>query len=144
MLIYERAVHFEEVDAAQILFFARFLGYCHEAMEALFAPLEGGYAHLVTKRKIGLPAVHVEIDFRSPLRYGESVRIGVEVTKIGTKSCTLHYVGNRLSDGGCIAEVTHTCVLSDLVALRGIPIPADVRAILEAHLVVAQEIVGRT
>ena len=46
----QRAVRFEEVDAARIVFFARYLGYGHEAMEAFFGALEGGYHGLVDGR----------------------------------------------------------------------------------------------
>ena len=43
MVSLERPIKFEDVDAASIVFFARFLNYAHEAMERFFAPLEGGY-----------------------------------------------------------------------------------------------------
>ena len=49
--VYERAVRFEEVDAARIVFFARFLNYAHEAMEALLGGLDGGYVRLVNDRR---------------------------------------------------------------------------------------------
>jgi len=58
--VYLRPVRFEEVDAAQIVFFPRFLSYCHEAMEELFDGVEGGYVALIRDRRIGVPAVHVE------------------------------------------------------------------------------------
>ena len=129
----DRPVRFEDVDAAQIVFFAHFFSYCHEAMEALFAELPGGYVKLITERKIGFPAVHVEADFKLPLRYGDVARIGVSVAAIGTTSCTFRYDITRASDGAHAATIQHTCVLSDLRGLRKIPIPDDVRAILEKN-----------
>ncbi len=134
MRIYERPVRFEEVDAAQIVFFPRFFGYCHEAMEALFDDVEGGYVRLVRDRKIGVPAVHVACDFKSPLRYGDVARIEVTVAKIGRTSVTFQYAITRLADGVPVASIDHVCVVSDLVALKGIPIPPDVRAALARHL----------
>ena len=134
MISYERPVRFEDVDAAQIVFFGRFFGYCHEAMEAFFASVDGGYAQLVTVRKIGFPAVHVEADFTSPLRYGDTARIAVDVTKIGNKSATLRFIITRAKGGPAVAIITHVCAVSDLVNLHAIPIPDDVRAVLEAHL----------
>jgi 4-hydroxybenzoyl-CoA thioesterase len=131
---YERPVRFEEVDAAGIVFFARFLNYAHEAMEAFFAPLDGGYVRLVMSRRIGVPAVHVECDFRSPLRYGDTVDIDVAVTHIGTRSFTLRYSYARATDGKHVATVTHVVATTDLDAMRAVPIPADVRALLEADL----------
>jgi 4-hydroxybenzoyl-CoA thioesterase len=136
MHVYERAVRFEDVDAANIVFFGRFFGYCHEAMETLFErEIEGGYVGLITKRRIGFPAVHVECDFKHPLRYGEVARIAVSVERIGTKSCAFRYAITRASDGEAIASIQHVCAVSDLTTIRAIPIPSDVRAALEKHLV---------
>src|SRR4029453_13963642 len=91
MFVYERPVRFEDVDAAGIVFFARYLNYCHEAMESFFGALDGGYVRLITQRHIGLPAVHVEINFPAPLRYGDLARIEVTVLHIGNKSTKLRY-----------------------------------------------------
>ncbi|WP_394820588.1 acyl-CoA thioesterase [Pendulispora albinea] len=133
MLVHERAVRFEEIDAAGIVFFPRFLNYCHDAMEALFAPLDGGYVRLVTERHIGLPTVHVEADYRSPLRYGDVARIEVTIPHVGSRSFTLHYRFARAADGLPVAEVKHIVATTDLTAMRAVPIPNDVRAVLERH-----------
>jgi 4-hydroxybenzoyl-CoA thioesterase len=141
---YERPVRFEDVDAAQIVFFGRFFGYCHEAMEVLFeGELEGGYVGLIRDRKIGFPAVHVECDFKHPLRYGDVARITTTVERIGTKSCTFRYRITRAADDVDsrddssrlvdVASIKHVCAVSDLVTITAIPIPADIRAALERH-----------
>lgn len=131
--VHTRAVHFDEVDAAGIVFFAKFLGYGHEAMEALFGTLPGKYHGLVVGRRIGFPAVHVEADYRAPLRFGDIVTITLDVTKIGTTSCTLRYRLTR-GDGTPTATVLHTTVCCDIAGEpKKIPFPADVRALLEAY-----------
>ena len=91
MISYRRRVHFEDVDAAGIVFFARYLNFCHEAMENFFTEVEGGYAGMITVRRVGLPAVHIEIDYTLPLRYGNAVDIETDVTHIGNSSVTLRY-----------------------------------------------------
>lgn len=133
MFVYERAVHFEDVDAAGIVFFARYLNYCHEAMEAFFGPLDGGYVRLINERHVGLPAVHIDIDYKGPLRYGDRVRIEVTIPHVGRSSTKLRYAFFRMRDGAPIAVVEHTCAVSDLTVLKSIPIPDDMRALLEAH-----------
>jgi len=134
MFVYERPVRFEEVDAADIVFYSRFLTYCHEALEALFASLPGGYPRLVLERRIGIPAVHVEIDYKSPLRFGDVARIEVTVEKLGRSSCTFRHEFSRKGDGTQVASIKHVCAVSDLSVLRAIPIPDDVRALLSQHL----------
>lgn len=136
MRVYERPVRFEEVDAAQIVFFPRFLSYCHEAMEFLFDDLEGGYVRLVRDRKIGVPAVHVECDFKHPLRYGDVAWIETTVEKLGRTSVSFRYAVARASDKVACANILHVCAVSDLALLKSIPIPEDVRAALERHLAV--------
>ncbi len=133
MFVYERPVRFEEVDAARIVFFARFLNYAHEAMEALLAGLDGGYVRLVGERHTGMPAVHVSCDFRSPLRFGDVARIETHVVRIGNKSVTYRYEFFRKHDGVNVATVEHVCAVTDLDAMRAVPVPDDVRALLEKH-----------
>lgn len=131
--VYERPVRFEEVDAAHIVFFARFLNYAHEAMEALLGGLDGGYVRLINERHIGMPAVHVSCDFRSPLRFGDVARIETRAARIGNKSVTYRYDFFRKADGAHVATVEHVCAVTDLQAMKAIPIPDDVRALLEKN-----------
>ncbi len=134
MIVLTRPIRFEEVDAAQIVFFARYLNYAHEAMEHFFSSLEGGYARLIVERQIGLPAVDVQMSFWKPMRYGDTLRIETSVARLGNRSVTLRYrMYNAATDELC-AKVDHTVVTSDLSQLKSCDMPPDVRAQLEAHL----------
>lgn len=133
MFAFEHHVRFEDVDAAGIVFFARYLNYCHEAMEAFFAPLEGGYARLIVDGKVGLPAVQIGVEYKAPLRYGDSVRIEMTVLHIGRSSVRFRYVFVRTRDETEAAVIEHTCVVSDLTILKSVAIPPDMRALLDSH-----------
>src|SRR5689334_16998813 len=117
MVVYERPIKFEEVDAAGIVFFARFAAYAHDAMEHFFAPLSGGYSALILERRIGLPAVRVEVDFSAPVRYGDALRIETSVARLGNRSATLRYRMFRARDGVLSADLQHTIVTTDLEAV---------------------------
>jgi YbgC/YbaW family acyl-CoA thioester hydrolase len=134
MVVYERPIRFEEVDAANIVFFARFMTYAHEAMEHFFSPIEGGYVGLVISRRIGLPAVRVEAQFSAPARYGDVLRIETAVTRIGQRSTTLYYRMFRAHDGVLSAALRHTVVVTNLLGFASCAMPEDVRAHLSAHL----------
>ena len=134
MVVFERPIKFEDVDAASIVFFARFVTYAHEAMEHFFSALPGGYAGLIVGRRIGFPAVHVEISFTAPARYGDTLRIETRVTKVGNRSAVLAYRMFLADTGKLSAEIKHTVVVSDLRTLTSCGMPADVRAQLLAHL----------
>ena len=137
MFVYERSVKFEDVDAARIVFFARFFTYAHEAMEALLGGLDGGYVRLINERHIGMPAVHVTCDFHSPLRFGDRMRIETTAPRVGTKSVTYRYQIFRVSgdagDKTHVATIEHVCAVTDLDAMKAIPIPDDVRELLEKN-----------
>lgn len=134
MVLYERPVRFEEVDAAGLVFFARFAAYAHDAMEHFFAPLEGGYPALILGRRIGLPAVRLEADYAAPVRYGETLRVETSVLRLGNRSATLRYRMIRAHDGVMAAEIRHIVVSTDLQRVESCPMPDDVRAVLAAHL----------
>lgn len=134
MRVLERPVRFEEVDAAGIVYFAQIVSYVHEAMEAFFDQVEGGYARLINERRVGFPAVRLDSEFEAPLRYGDRLRIETSVKCLGTRSVTFSYRILRERDGRLCATVHHTVVTTDLDALESCAMPDDVRAVLEAHL----------
>lgn len=134
MIPYARPIKFEDVDAAAIVFFARFLGYAHEAMEHFFSGLEGGYPELILHRRVGLPAVKVNMSFHAPARYGDVLRVETSTAHLGNKSATLRYRMFREHDGVLAAEVEHTIVTTNLATMTSCSMPDDVRAIFAAHL----------
>ena len=124
-------VRFDEVDAAGIVYFARFFTWCHDAMEAMLADVDGGYVALINGRRLGFPAVHVEADYAAPLRFGEEVRIGATVEHLGTSSIRIRFDLTRSSDGDHVATLRHVVALTDLTLMRARPIPDDVRQVLQ-------------
>jgi 4-hydroxybenzoyl-CoA thioesterase len=134
VVVFERPIKFEDVDAAGIVFFARFVTYAHEAMEHFFSTLAGGYAGLIMKRRVGFPAVDVKMSFVSPARYGDTLRIETRVLKLGTRSTTFQYRMFHAGTEQLACTVEHTVVVSDLRKLASCEMPADVRARLAEHL----------
>lgn len=135
MFLYQRPVRFADVDAARLVFFARFLDYCHEAIEAMFAGLEGGYPHMVQARDLGIPTVRVNAEFVSPLRYGDVARFEIDVLRLGRASFTLRHTIRRDGDGALAATIVHVVVMARLATLTPQPIPDDIRSLLARHLV---------
>lgn len=135
--MFRRPVRFGDVDAARLVFFPRFLEYCHDALEALFAHLDGGYPRLTQERGVGIPTVRVECDFRAPLRYGDVARLEIDVLALGRASVTVRHTIRRDADGMACATVRHVFVTAALATLVPVPIPDDVRGLLSRHLVAA-------
>jgi 4-hydroxybenzoyl-CoA thioesterase len=131
--VHRHHVRFDEVDAAGIVYFARFFTWCHDAMEAMLAPLSGGYTALVRTRRLGLPAVHVEADYQAPLRFGDEVLVEATVERLGTSSVGLRFDILRSPGREPVAVVKHVVALVDLGAIRAQPLPDDVRAVFERY-----------
>lgn len=118
-------VRFGDVDHAGIVYYPRFYIYFHEAFEDLFNLSDLPYFELLDKQRIGFPTVHVETDFKKPLRYGDSLDIEVAVARLGNKSVTMDYTGYRHRDGelSVTAQTTLACVDMDSFKPREIPAP---------------------
>ncbi|HPH29871.1 MAG TPA: thioesterase family protein [Pseudomonadota bacterium] len=122
-------VRFGDVDHAGIVYYPRFYIYFHEAFEDFFNDSGLSYVKMLDVMRIGFPTVHVETDFKGPLRYGDSLDIELTVTKLGQRSATMRYTGYRHRDGQlCVTcEITMACVDMDKFAARDIP--DDIRSL---------------
>lgn len=115
MTIYsvKRIVKLQDIDAAGIVFFPRFLEYCHDA-----------YFELLTTSGIDLPAsiqggdyilplVHAEADFRGPLRFGDEILICVDGAIRKKSSYTVQYSVYLDDDSHtlcCTANTVHAAI----------------------------------
>jgi 4-hydroxybenzoyl-CoA thioesterase len=124
----EFPVRFGEIDHARVVYYPRFFHYFHQAFERWFEEALGvSYPELVNGQNIGFPAVRVETDFTAPLRYGDRVRIEIELAEIGDKSITLRYTAIRLPDGVVSARARITTVAIDNDSFQSIAIPQEWR-----------------
>lgn len=124
-------VRFGDVDHAGIVYYPRFYIYFHEAFEDLFNEAGHSYVQLLDRDRIGFPTVHVETDFKAPLRYGDSLDVELAVLRLGERSATMRYTGYRHRDGQLcvICEITMACI--DLDAFKARAIPPDIRALFQ-------------
>jgi 4-hydroxybenzoyl-CoA thioesterase len=127
-------VRFGDVDHAGIVYYPRFFIYFHEAFEDFFNAADEPllrYAHLIDVRRIGFPTVHIETDYKAPLRYGDSLDIQLSVPKIGKHSAIFRYEGFRAPDGepACVAQITSVAV--NLDTFKSVEFPADVLTLLQ-------------
>ena len=131
-------VRFGDVDHAGIVYYPRFYIYFHEAFEDLFNEAGHSYVKMVDGERIGFPTVHVETDFKAPLRYGDSLDLDLTVTRLGERSATMRYTGYRHRDGQLcvVCEITMACI--DLDAFKSRLIPPDIRALFARFLLTAE------
>jgi 4-hydroxybenzoyl-CoA thioesterase len=117
-------VRFGDLDAAGIVYYPRYLHFCHVAMEELFAHVMGTpYHKVIVEEDVGYPTVRVEAEFAKPVGFGETLDMRVEVERIGRRSVSFLYEGRRVSDGSPAFRVRSTAVAVKMSAWHSIPIP---------------------
>jgi len=125
-------IRFGQVDAAGIMFYPRFFDNFHVVFEDMFSELTGKpYTHLLENRRIGFPTVHIETDFRRPFRFGEEMRLVLDVVEYGETSILFRYRGFHPDQDEPSVEAQGKVVVLDLDAFKPVPIPDDIRAILD-------------
>jgi acyl-CoA thioesterase FadM len=84
------------------------------------------YYHLVGEDRIGFPLVHSDVDFKSPLRFGDRPLVRITCFRLGRSSLGLRY-RFLVGDVVCVdARMTTVCV--DIAELQSREIPAAYRA----------------
>lgn len=117
-------VRFSDIDRAGIVYYPRFLHYFHVAMEEFFAEQVGiDYAEVIDRRRFGLPTVHLDVDFRRPLRYGDTIEVEVRVVEIGRTSVRWRYRIFRPGEEEVAAEGHTVTVGLDLDSYEKMEIP---------------------
>ena len=117
-------VRFSDIDNAGIVYFPRFTHYFHLAMEEFFgAVLKIDYADALYKKKVSLPTVHLEADFRSRLKYGDTVDMEVKVVKIGNSSITWEYTGFNRRNEKVVVEGSNTTVCVTTETFEKLEVP---------------------
>ena len=85
-------VRFGDIDHAGIVYYPRIVHYLHVAMEEFFSQaLREDYAAVLESHRLGLPTVHLEVDFRRPFKFGDRIEIEVRVSRIGERSVEWSY-----------------------------------------------------
>ncbi|CAM5192055.1 Putative 4-hydroxybenzoyl CoA thioesterase OS=Castellaniella defragrans (strain DSM / CCUG 39792/ 65Phen) OX=1437824 GN=BN940_15386 PE=4 SV=1 [Castellaniella denitrificans] len=114
------------------MFFPQYLVLFNQLRRATGSPKawDISYARLLGPRRIGLPIVRLECDFRAIGRMGETLTFGLAVERVGGKSLTLALEAS--GDGVLRVASRQVLVFTDLNTHRAIGLPEDVRAALAA------------
>jgi acyl-CoA thioester hydrolase len=112
--VHRETVRFRDLDGMGHVNNAVFSTYLEQARLAWF-----GETTVLPLEDVIL--ARTEIDFRSPVAWGETVEIGVRPSRLGTKSFELEY--ELRSDGRTVAEAKSVLVGYDYERGESIPIP---------------------
>ena len=86
-----------------------------------------GFADLVARRRIGLPTVRLEADFRAVSRFGDDVELSLAVERLGGKSLTLALRCCAAADGELRMAMRQVVVTTSLETHEAIAVPPSLR-----------------
>ena len=122
-------VRFGDLDAAGIAYYPNLVNFLHEALEDFFAGHVGRTYPEVFGAGLGSPTVKVEMEFLSPVRYGDWVEIGVVAEHLGRSSVRMRYEGSVA--GRPVFVARNTMVMVNMDTFRPTEVPPWLREKLE-------------
>ena len=81
---------------------------------------------------IGIILAEAQVVFNSPILYGQKVRVGVRVSRLGNKSLTMDYLLEDAENGKRLASGSSVLVTYNYRDARSLPIPEDWRKAIES------------
>ena len=127
--MYRDTVRFSDLDGMGHVNNAVFLTYMESARLAFLSSLGAG-----ENPQQSLILARVEVDFRSPIAFGEDVEVGVRTSRVGKKSFELEH--EVRADGRVAAEGKTVLVGYDYERGASVEIPAEWREWLAPEVAV--------
>lgn len=123
-------VRFGDLDAAGIAYYPNLVNFLHEAFEDFFVGHVGRPYPEAFKEGLACPTVRLEMEFLSPVRYGDHVDIAVAVEHVGRTSLRIRYQGSV--GGQPVFAARNTMVIVNMATFGPTPIPGWLRERLDA------------
>lgn len=104
---------------------AKFLSYMEQGRVLYLKQLklwEGG-----SFMDMGVILADIHITFKKAIQFGDPLRVGVRITRLGNKSMDSEYILEDASDASVFATGTSVLVTYDYHNLRTVPIPEQWR-----------------
>jgi YbgC/YbaW family acyl-CoA thioester hydrolase len=106
-----RVVRFQDVDAAGVVFFPRYLEYFHDAFIEILAEHGHDWSRELHSGIVA-PIKHAEADYLAPLRFGDGVRIELVRARLEPTQVTVGHRIVRDRDGraASVGQTLHVAV----------------------------------
>jgi acyl-CoA thioester hydrolase len=132
-------VRFRDLDALGHVNNAVFLTYLEAARMAWWAQVTGR-ADLAG---LGMILARAEIDFRSPVVYGDRLVVGVRCASLKRSSFVLEQRIEEEPSGRLVAEAAKVLVHYDYAARRSLPLPPELRRRIRSQDPEARDLVAQ-
>jgi len=124
-----RMIRFSDCDPAGIVFYPQYFVMLNGLVEDWVSEGLGiDYHAFIIDRRLGLPTVRLEADFRAVSRMGDHVTLGLAVERLGSRSMTLVLRCFDAARGELRMQVKQVLVTTSLETHRAVEVPQDMRA----------------
>ncbi len=121
-------IRFGDIDLAGIVYYPRYLHFCHVAMEEFFREAVGlDYPRLLGEHRLGFPTVHIDVSYHQPLRYGDQAEIEARIERLGSSSLVWEYTIYRQGEAHAVFRARLVTVAVDMQSFEKRPIPPWLR-----------------
>ncbi|HXS17203.1 MAG TPA: thioesterase family protein [Polyangiaceae bacterium] len=122
------SVRFQHVDAAGVVFFARYFEYVHEAYEGFLSAVGTPLSQVLKEQSWAAPLSHVEADYFRPLRLGDELHVQLVAAEIDGSRLTLGWrlviqPKPEVEHVVAVVQSTHSFVKMDDFSRTAIPEP---------------------
>jgi acyl-CoA thioesterase FadM len=123
-----RRILLDDCDAAGVVFGPHIAALAHQAYEEALAALGIDFAALIRGGELALPYVHLECEFRAPMRHGDLVDWRVSCSRIGGSSFTMRIEAVVGATSCAVVNQTHVAI--DPRLRSKVTLPTELRAAL--------------
>ena len=127
-----KPLRFGDCDLTGIAYHPAYFSMLVDVNEAMFASFGVTWKELMFERKMGLPTVTMNVEFKRPSTYGDVLDFAVHVRAIGRASLDLETVVSVRGD--VIWTIKQRIVATSTEDHKSHPWPDDVRAGLTRYL----------
>jgi 4-hydroxybenzoyl-CoA thioesterase/acyl-CoA thioester hydrolase len=132
--LHTRRVEFRDTDSAGIAHFSTFFNFMEEAEHAFLRSRGLSVVMHDAEGTISWPRVSAKCDYRSAVKFEDVMTIEVRIARLGEKSVTFAFTFHAEERLVAEGEITAVCCrIGAGKPPRGIPIPPEMRAKLEAN-----------
>lgn len=118
------AVRLQDVDAAGVVFFARFFEYAHDAFMATLAAGGMDLPRVLREGSHLAPIRHAEADYLAPLRFGDPLVAGPVLARLApTEAVVAHRIERAGGTAVALLQTVHVSV--DGRSFERVPFPGD-------------------
>ncbi|NJM73359.1 MAG: acyl-CoA thioesterase [Scytonema sp. RU_4_4] len=118
---YNRTIHFQDTDAAGVVYFANILTICHEAYEESLIMSGISLKNFFTNPSVAFPIVHAGVDFFRPLYCGDNVLIRLMPQQLSIDRFEVAYEVIVGEVTAAKAVTRHVCIETNSRTKRELP-----------------------